>query len=131
MAAGDSGSGKSILLLQTVAQAITQDWIVIYVPQCRSKTRDGSAMRLLLIVQTWTDSSSPYAYNAKTQLYDQRALASALLQNILQVNGAKLNGITVHGTTSLSQFIRDVVREDISTVKGLERVMEVLAKQTE
>lgn len=88
-------------------------------------------MRLLLIVQTWTDSSSPYAYNAKTQLYDQRALASTLLQNILQVNGAKLNGITVHGTTTLSQFIRDVVREDISTVKGLERVMEVLAKQTE
>ena len=34
MLSGPAGSGKSVLMLQTIVQALSAGWIVLYVPKC-------------------------------------------------------------------------------------------------
>jgi predicted ATP-dependent serine protease len=38
---GESGSGKSVLLLQTVSLAYAADWIVIYAPRGEPNVEDS------------------------------------------------------------------------------------------
>lgn len=129
--AGDVGSGKSLLLVQAIAHAIAQDWIVIYAPQSEKTILSRSLNVLLtLTAHTWTDSSSPYAYNAKTQIFDQQALAASMLQSILKANGTKLNSLKVDGQ-AMPQFIREVSRNETRIVRGLEQVIDAIAKQQE
>ncbi|KAK1921388.1 mitochondrial ribosomal death-associated protein 3-domain-containing protein [Papiliotrema laurentii] len=114
MLTGDVGSGKSVLLVQSVAQALSAGWIVIYAPRA----------------QSWIDSSAPYAYSPETQTFHQPTIATSMLNSILSVNGAALKQIKID-STNLFDFIKDVVRDTGGAPKGLERVFDVLAKQTQ
>jgi hypothetical protein len=80
--------------------------------------------------QSWIDSSAPYAYSPETQTFHQPTIATSMLNSILSVNGAALKQIKID-STNLFDFIKDVVRDTGGAPKGLERVFDVLAKQTQ
>lgn len=63
---GPRGSGKSHLLLQSVAYALDEGWAVAYVPRCIS-----------LI-----DSTSPFVYTPAQQVYAQPVLAQHLARSL-------------------------------------------------
>ncbi|KAI0630734.1 mitochondrial ribosomal death-associated protein 3-domain-containing protein [Trametes polyzona] len=79
---GKSGCGKSYLLLQAVQYAIQKEWISLYIPRAI----------------TLVNSSTSYAYDARTQTYGQPALAQQLLKRFVDVNGALIQSLTVQGT---------------------------------
>lgn len=67
---GDTGSGKSHLLLQAANYAASNKWVVLYAPR----------------VINWVDSTTPYAYDARTQTFQQPELASQILDQFIQAN---------------------------------------------
>ncbi|ORX35071.1 mitochondrial ribosomal death-associated protein 3-domain-containing protein [Kockovaella imperatae] len=112
---GHRGSGKSFLLLQTVCQALVNNWIVLYFP------RTGA----------WIDSTFSYEYNAESQTFHQPSLALHILQTIASVNGSELSKIpSPNKDGTLADFIRKIKKEE-HAVKGLEQVMTALASQTQ
>lgn len=122
---GSQGSGKSVVLLQAVASALADGWIVIYVPRA---------------IQ-WIDSSSPYVYNTATRTFHQPVISASLLKSIGQVNkGAldaiklseefKIGGQTFEDGSSLGALVEFGSRPENSSVEVLEKVMEVLAQQS-
>ncbi|KAL5513011.1 hypothetical protein ACEPAH_3409 [Sanghuangporus vaninii] len=67
---GSAGCGKSYLMLQQVAYALANEWIVMYIPR---------AHKLV-------DSSTAYFYDPRTQMYLQPTASNQILQRFLSVN---------------------------------------------
>ncbi|KAG8908625.1 hypothetical protein FRB99_004913 [Tulasnella sp. 403] len=78
---GPAGSGKSVLLLQAANYCALNGWIVYYVPYGIS----------------WVNSSTPYTYDYRSQLFHQHALAAEALSKILTFNQAKISKLRVMG----------------------------------
>ncbi|CAD6564388.1 MAG: 37S ribosomal protein S23 mitochondrial [Tremellales sp. Tagirdzhanova-0007] len=125
MITGEKGSGKSMLLIQTVAYCLESGWIVLYDPRAA----------------TWIDSSAPYTYHAPSKTFHQPTIASNLLANLLTVNAQKLAQIRIEKAMSLGeqQFgsdtrLIDLVRlgsNEKLAVDVLASVLDVLSTQTQ
>ncbi|KAG0309076.1 37S ribosomal protein S23 mitochondrial [Dissophora globulifera] len=117
---GESGSGKSALLLQTVSHCLSAGWVVIYVPKA----------------STWMNSSFAYNKVPKSTAFVQPTLASALVGQILNVNKSALSKIIIPETvpvgrhevakgTSLASLLESGVKGQFAA----QDVMEVFMKQ--
>ncbi|KAH9849892.1 mitochondrial ribosomal death-associated protein 3-domain-containing protein [Lenzites betulinus] len=82
---GKSGCGKSYLLVQAVQYSIQKQWISLYIPR---------AINLV-------NSSSAFAYDARTQTYNQPFFAQQLLKRFVDVNEALIQSLTVQGSYPL------------------------------
>lgn len=98
--AGKSGCGKSYVLLQAVQYSIQKEWISLYIPRGASSCyirpvslRTSSCLAINLV-----NSSTPYAYDPRTQTYGQPAFAQQLLKRFVDVNEALIQGMKVQGT---------------------------------
>jgi len=76
---GPSGSGASTLLVQSVAHALDQGWIVLYLPS------------LISLV----NSTSPYVFDATQKTYLQPQLVQQILRALVAVNEARLKEVVV------------------------------------
>ncbi|KAH7335262.1 mitochondrial ribosomal death-associated protein 3-domain-containing protein [Rhizoctonia solani] len=76
---GDTGSGKSHLLLQAANYAAASKWIVLYAPR----------------VISWVDSTTPYAYDPRTKTFQQPELASQILGQFITANSGILSKIQI------------------------------------
>jgi hypothetical protein len=85
---------------------------------------------LQAVAQSWTNSSTPYAYHAESKTFHQPALASSMLDNLVKVHGTKLAQLKIEGEDLLS-YIKSAARDETRSVQGLEKVMEALGKQTQ
>ncbi|KAF7982520.1 hypothetical protein HWV62_28132 [Athelia sp. TMB] len=124
---GDRGAGKSFALLQAIQYAIARHWIVLYIPRAISLV----------------NSSSPHAYDARTQTYVQPNTAYQLLQRFLTVNRATLAELRLARDHELSstkraakgtgvvELIEMGVRDQNIAAVVLEGALEELAGQTE
>ncbi|WWC57585.1 mitochondrial 37S ribosomal protein mS29 [Kwoniella dejecticola CBS 10117] len=124
---GERGSGKSMLLLQTVAYAMESGWIVLFNPKATE----------------WTNSSSHFIYDPLTQLFSQWQSAQKILSTLLAVNKDNLDAIKLtsdielaQGKTAtkgskLSELVANGSKDDRIAVKALDSVMAVLEKQTQ
>ncbi|WWC67298.1 mitochondrial 37S ribosomal protein mS29 [Kwoniella pini CBS 10737] len=124
---GERGSGKSMLLLQTVAYALESGWIVLFNPKATE----------------WTNSSSHYIYDSQTQLFSQWQSAQSILSTLLAINKDKLDAIkltsdielaqgkTASKGSKLSDLVATGSKDDRVAVKVLDEVMAVLEKQTQ
>lgn len=123
---GETGTGKSMLLLQAVSYAIESGWIVLY---------DPSAAK-------WVNSSTQFAYNADKKTFDQPELAAGLLSKLLAVNRDRLAGITLPSEVKLQNktfdkgsklvdLITHGTKHAPSSVAAFEAAIDALAKQTE
>ncbi|KAF9580511.1 37S ribosomal protein S23 mitochondrial [Lunasporangiospora selenospora] len=74
---GNTGSGKSALLLQTVSHCLSAGWVVIYVPRA----------------STWMDSSSAYSKVPGSAMFVQPSLASTLAGQIINTNRSVLTNL--------------------------------------
>lgn len=72
---GPSGSGKSILLLQTIIWAMQRNWLIINIP-------DAHQLSL---------GHTEYEFNDNTKLWDQRVFVQGLLERTLAANRTLLN----------------------------------------
>ncbi|WVR03081.1 hypothetical protein IAU60_000070 [Kwoniella sp. DSM 27419] len=124
---GERGSGKSMLLLQSVAYAIESNWIVLYQPKATE----------------WTNSSSHYVYDSTTQTFAQWQSAQAILSDLLSVNQSKLDAIKLPSAVELGQgrkaeagsklsaLVQTGVKDDRVAVQVLDSVMSVLEQQVQ
>ncbi|KAL5492220.1 hypothetical protein ACEPAI_3667 [Sanghuangporus weigelae] len=88
---GSAGCGKSYLMLQQVAYALANEWIVMYIPR---------AHKLV-------DSSTAYFYDPRTQMYLQPTASNQILQRFLSVNRKLIDQL---------QLTRDVAFEKRESV---------------
>ncbi|CUA78127.1 hypothetical protein RSOLAG22IIIB_02745 [Rhizoctonia solani] len=79
---GDTGSGKSHLLLQAANYAAADKWIVLYAPK----------------VISWVDSTTPYAYDPRTKTFQQPELAAQILGQFIAANSTILSNIKIPKT---------------------------------
>ncbi|GAA5855882.1 hypothetical protein JCM9279_001156 [Rhodotorula babjevae] len=121
---GDKGTGKSSLLLQAVSYAQSTDWIVLYLP---------SALPLV-------NSSTPHTYSQQRALFEQPALAAALLSKFSAANKAAFKALKTtkehaFGDKKVAQgkTLEDLAKaaggDDKLTTAVFEAVMEELAAQ--
>ncbi|KAF9576385.1 37S ribosomal protein S23 mitochondrial [Mortierella alpina] len=123
---GDSGAGKSAMLLQTVSHCLSSGWVVIYVPKA----------------STWMNSS--YAYNKvpSTATFVQPSLASALAGQINSVNKDALSKIVtsekakvgrheVEKGTTLSALLQMGIKDQLAAQDVLEVFMNEMGAQKE
>ncbi|KAM0756006.1 hypothetical protein T439DRAFT_344926 [Meredithblackwellia eburnea MCA 4105] len=89
--AGSPGSGKSILLLQAASYALSQGWIVLYLP---------SATPLI-------NSSTPHVYSPTTKTFDQPVLSRQMLDRFLAANRATLRKLKTQREYSFGEEARD------------------------
>ncbi|KAF9956421.1 37S ribosomal protein S23 mitochondrial [Mortierella alpina] len=121
---GDSGAGKSAMLLQTVSHCLSSGWVVVYVPKA----------------STWMNSS--YAYNKvpNTTTFVQPSLASALAGQINSVNKDALSKIVtsekakvgrheVEKGTTLSALLQMGIKDQLAAQDVLEVFMNELGAQ--
>ncbi|TYJ57428.1 hypothetical protein B9479_001744 [Cryptococcus floricola] len=124
---GEKGSGKSILLLQSVVYALETDWIVLYQPRASK----------------WTNSTSHYIYDPSTKTYSQWESAQDILNVLVQTNKDKLDAIKLDETvelakgkeikqgSSLTEVAQLGAKDDRVAVAAFEAVIDVLEKQTQ
>ncbi|KAJ1034959.1 hypothetical protein NDA18_000565 [Ustilago nuda] len=126
---GSRGSGKSMLLVQCIAYALDDGWVVISVPR---------AINLI-------NSSTLYTYNAQHKAYLQPEATRALLSAILKVNSGALKTIKtteafeveggkVEAGTSLDVLLKRGTGDSSSaatTQTILEATFKTLCTQTE
>ncbi|KZP11108.1 hypothetical protein FIBSPDRAFT_871879 [Athelia psychrophila] len=124
---GESGAGKSFALLQAVQYAISRSWLVLYIP------------RAIALV----DSSSLHSYDARTQTYNQPAVAFQLLQRFLTVNRTALSELALARDhelgagkraakgTGVIELIEMGTRDQGVATVVFEALLEELAVQTE
>ncbi|KAL7420408.1 hypothetical protein Q5752_005378 [Cryptotrichosporon argae] len=112
--AGARGSGKSHIVLQTLARALSAGHIVLSLP---------SAVPLV-------DSSAAYAYNARTRLFDQPALACQLLDRLGKVNRDRLKEVRTD-SGDLGELVARGARDEKRSVQVFEEVFAALASQTQ
>ncbi|KAF8606036.1 hypothetical protein BDV93DRAFT_438114 [Ceratobasidium sp. AG-I] len=124
---GTSGSGKSHLLLQAANYAIANKWVVLYAPRAIS----------------WVDSTAPYAYDARTQTFQQPALALEILTQFVEVNSGILRNPDTHITRDienerlgafskgmpLSKLLDVGLRDQSLATEVLEATLKVLGEQ--
>lgn len=127
MITGERGSGKSMLLLQAVANAMEAGWIVLYQPK---------AVR-------WVDSSSQYGYNKEKMAFEQPEAAVEMLQALFSVNRKRLSQIkleqdvkladgTVAAGQGLDKLVEHGLKEGSTTaIPTLEAVLAALGAQTQ
>ncbi|KAG9327104.1 hypothetical protein KVV02_008734 [Mortierella alpina] len=121
---GDSGAGKSTMLLQTVSHCLSSGWVVIYIPKA----------------STWMNSS--YAYNKvpNTTTFVQPSLASALASQINSVNKDALSKIVtlekakvgrheVEKGTTLSALLQMGIKDQLAAQDVLEVFMNEMGAQ--
>ena len=117
------------MLLQAVQHCASQKWIVIYIPRAVGTV----------------NSTTPYAYDIRTQTYFQPAFTFQILQRMLTVNAEALSSVRLQQNlvlekqevptgTSLADLIGIAISERSRTVAQspliLETVMRTLEKQT-
>ncbi|KAJ1020140.1 hypothetical protein NDA16_004420 [Ustilago loliicola] len=126
---GSRGSGKSMLLAQSIAYALDDGWVVISVPR---------AINLI-------NSSTLYTYNAQHKAYLQPEATKELLSAILKVNGGALKSVKtieavevedgkVEAGTSLDVLLKRGSEDSASattTQTILEATLKTLSSQTE
>ncbi|WWC90199.1 uncharacterized protein L201_005132 [Kwoniella dendrophila CBS 6074] len=127
---GERGSGKSMLLLQSVAYALESGYIVLFNPKATE----------------WTNSSSHYIYDSSTQFFNQWESSQTILSNLSLNNKDKLDQInliedidfsSIPGVknltkgTKLSELVSLGSKDDRLSVKALDQVMSVLEQQTQ
>ncbi|OXG23617.1 mitochondrial carrier protein [Cryptococcus neoformans Tu401-1] len=124
---GEQGSGKSVLLVQSVAYAIGSGWIVLYTPRASK----------------WVNSTSQYIYDPETKTYAQWESAQNILSVLLETNKDKLSAIelpekveltkgkSVKAGESVAALAQLGAKDDRSAVKALESVVGALEKQTQ
>ncbi|KAK8844749.1 hypothetical protein IAR55_006599 [Kwoniella newhampshirensis] len=124
---GERGSGKSMLMLQSVSYALESGWVVLYNPKATE----------------WTNSSTHYIYDPTSQTFAQWQSAQQLLSTLLATNKDKLDAVklsstvelaqgkTVESGSSLSALVQIGAKDDRMAVKALDAVMSVLEKQTQ
>lgn len=126
---GNRGSGKSMLLAQSIAYALDDGWVVISVPR---------AVNLI-------NSSTPYSYNAQHKAYLQPEATRTLLQAVLKVNAAALkqiktedkvevDGTSIDAGTPLEALVKRGTEDTTSAAARqtlLEATFKTLAGQTE
>ncbi|KAF8141850.1 mitochondrial ribosomal death-associated protein 3-domain-containing protein [Boletus edulis] len=124
---GATGCGKSVLLLQALQYCHARDWIVFYFPR---------AVNLV-------NSTTTYAYDVRTRLYQQATFAFQTLQRFLTVNSHRLDQLkttvdvelerraTIPVGTPLSDLVRAGIKERALAPTILMALMEELQKQTE
>ncbi|KDN42777.1 hypothetical protein RSAG8_06531, partial [Rhizoctonia solani AG-8 WAC10335] len=122
---GDTGSGKSHLLLQAANYAAADKWIVLYAPR----------------VTTWIDSTTPYAYDPRTKTFQQPELAAQILGQFIAANSRFLPDIQITkniqnerlGTfsegTPLSDLLSVGQKDQSLATEVLEVALEVLGGQ--
>ncbi|SNX83646.1 related to RSM23 - mitochondrial ribosomal protein of the small subunit [Melanopsichium pennsylvanicum] len=119
---GQRGSGKSMLLAQSIAYALDDGWVVISIPR---------AINLI-------NSSTLYTYNAHHKAYLQPEATRALLEAILKVNGASLkslqtasvvevDGTKIEAGTPLETLVKRGI-DDASTPAAKQTLLEALFK---
>ncbi|WRT63202.1 uncharacterized protein IL334_000105 [Kwoniella shivajii] len=125
--AGERGSGKTMLLLQSVNYALESGWIVIFNPKASE----------------WTNSSSHYIYDPSTKIFNQWQAAQQQLSTLLANNQKKLDSIKLNSDidlaqgrqvnqgSSLSELVQLGTKDDRVAVKVLDAVMGVLEQQTQ
>lgn len=147
--AGEAGSGKSVLLLQSAAHALQSGWIVLYIPR-------GQYILLYILFPTsryvvrgrveadthpsaaeWIQSASEYKYHPSSKSFHQSALASTILNTLITVNSELLSTIksssqigTSATGTSLVEVCRNGAKSEES-VQVLQAVLGELAQQTQ
>ncbi|WVQ94151.1 hypothetical protein IAU59_001229 [Kwoniella sp. CBS 9459] len=124
---GDRGSGKSMLLLQTIAYACETGWIVLCNPRASE----------------WTNSSSHYIYDSTTQTFAQWQSAQRMLNALSELNLNKLEAIKlssdvelapgriVEAGSTLNTLVQTGAKDDRVAVKALDAVLAVLEQQTQ
>ncbi len=125
---GNRGSGKSMLLAQSIAYALDDGWVVVSVPR---------AINLI-------NSSTLYTYNAQHKAYLQPEATQQVLEAVLRVNGAALKQIKTTDSVSVdgSQIeagtaVETLVKRGIETTSPaakqtlLEATFKALASQKE
>ncbi|KAN0088693.1 Mitochondrial ribosomal death-associated protein 3 domain containing protein [Tylopilus felleus] len=122
---GATGCGKSVLLLQALQYCHTRDWIVFYFP------------RTINLV----DSTTTYAYDPRTRLYQQATFAFQTLQRFLTVNSHRIDRLkttidveierraTIPAGTTLSDLVRAGIKERALAPTILTALMGELEKQ--
>ncbi|KAF8573593.1 hypothetical protein K439DRAFT_1665739 [Ramaria rubella] len=123
---GDSGCGKSFLLLQSVNYALSSGWLVLYIPR---------AISLL-------NSSTRYQYDLRSRTYQQSAYAQQILRRFASVNEKALRLIHTQDAirieklrafgagTPLTEIIQAGVMDATASSDILVAVMEQLGQQT-
>lgn len=126
---GRGGSGKSMLLAQSIAYALDDGWVVVSVPR---------AINLI-------NSSTLYTYNAQHQAYLQPEATTQLLEAILKVNGAaakqiksaeavEVDGSKIDAGTPLETLLKRGMDDSSSAAAKqtlLEAVFKTLSSQSE
>ncbi|WVQ64300.1 uncharacterized protein L199_002462 [Kwoniella botswanensis] len=124
---GERGSGKSMLLLQSVAYALESGWIVLFNPKATE----------------WTNSSSHYIYDSSTQTFNQWQASQQILSTLLSNNKDKLDSIKLPADISLpqgktaakgsklSELVSVGSKDDRVATQALDAVMGVLERQTQ
>ncbi|TCD69100.1 37S ribosomal protein S23 mitochondrial [Steccherinum ochraceum] len=125
---GSGGTGKSYLLLQSLAYAQSTGYIVLYVPR---------ASKLV-------DSSTPYSYDPRTWTYAQPKYSHQLLHRLLTVNETSLRklqlsqdlladdgSVRLAKGSPLTDLIDFGVRDPAMAPSILARVFQELAEQTQ
>lgn len=143
--AGATGCGKSVLLLQALQYCHTRDWIVFYFPRgvSYSSTMDVLFLLILSTAINLVNSTTTYAYDPRTRLYQQAAFAFQTLQRFLTVNSYRLDQLkttvdvelerraTIPAGSLLSDLVRTGIKERALAPTILTALMEELQKQTE
>ncbi|KAG0371276.1 mitochondrial ribosomal death-associated protein 3-domain-containing protein [Gamsiella multidivaricata] len=123
---GDSGSGKSALLLQTVSHCLSAGWVVVYVPKA----------------STWMNSSFAYSKAANSTSFVQPLLASNLVGQINSVNKSVLSKIVtsekvrvgrheIEKGTTLSALLETGVKDQFAAQDIMEVFMKEMSAQKE
>lgn len=98
LTAGPAGSGKSVLLLQTLAYAQATGWVVLYLPSGDSIRRplriaEIEADPFSFIATPALNSSTPHVYSSTQALFDQPALSLQLLTKFTAANKAAFKAL--------------------------------------
>ncbi|KAF9897421.1 37S ribosomal protein S23 mitochondrial [Lobosporangium transversale] len=121
---GESGSGKSAVLLQAVSHCLSAGWVVIYVPKA----------------STWMNSSFAYNKVPGSTSFVQPLLASNVAGQIHGANKSTLNGIVVSENamighqevakgTTLSALLEIAVKNQFAAQDVMELFLKELGAQ--
>ncbi|GAA93692.1 hypothetical protein E5Q_00337, partial [Mixia osmundae IAM 14324] len=109
---GDSGSGKSMTMLQ-IMTLLKPTWAILYIP---------NAVKLV-------DASSPYTYSREAKMFVQPTLSASILRSFASVNESLLTG-TPDGKQLLSIAKQGADKGGQAAVDALDRVFAAVTKQS-
>lgn len=143
LVAGDSGSGKSTILLQTTEYCASRGWFVVYVPRGNATSFLQGLINLtgLSLAIEWVNSTSSLQYDAKSQMFLQTSRTSELLQKILTFNRAVADSIslpeavtldksTIPANSPFSKLLEAGIADPSEAPSALRSALDVLSKQS-